>query len=50
MKTKTAMSLSPSALNDFLACAHLTSLQLGVARGELARPYRVNRHADLIRR
>src|SRR5688572_22627794 len=41
---------SPSDLNAFLACPHLTTLQLAVARGEIAKPYRVNRHADLIRR
>ena len=27
---------SPSDLNGFLACPHLTTLQLAVARGELA--------------
>ncbi|MBD0330660.1 MAG: TM0106 family RecB-like putative nuclease [Thermoleophilia bacterium] len=41
---------SPSDLNAFLACPHLTTLQLAVARGEIGTPYRVNRHADLIRR
>src|SRR5215216_4598743 len=40
---------SPSALNNFLACPHLTALELAVALGELKRPFRVNRHADLIR-
>jgi uncharacterized protein len=43
-------SLSPSALNDFIACPHLTSLRLAVGRGELERPYRPNPYADLIRR
>jgi hypothetical protein len=33
-----------------LACPHLTTLQLAVARGELTKPYRINLHADLIRR
>src|SRR4051794_7931759 len=42
--------LSPSDLNGFLACPHLTTLQLGVARGELKKPFRANPHADLIRR
>jgi predicted RecB family nuclease len=42
--------LSPSDLNGFLACPHLTTLELLVARGELAKPFRVNPHADLIRR
>ncbi|MDQ3865793.1 MAG: TM0106 family RecB-like putative nuclease, partial [Actinomycetota bacterium] len=41
---------SPSDLNSFLACPHLTTLELAVARGELRRPRRVNLHADLIRR
>ena len=41
---------SPTDLNAFLACEHLTTLQLGVARGEFAKPRRQNPHADLIRR
>ncbi len=41
---------SPSDLNGFLACPHLTSLQLAVAREELERPYRHNPYAELIRR
>jgi predicted RecB family nuclease len=41
---------SPTDLNAFLACGHLTTLQLAVARGEAAKPYRVNPHAELIRR
>jgi uncharacterized protein len=40
---------SPSDLNAFLACPHLTALQLAVALGELDKPFRVNLHADLIR-
>src|ERR671937_3081809 len=44
------LSLSPSDLTAFLACPHLTALELAVARGELERPFRVNRHAELIRR
>lgn len=43
------MTFSPSDLNAFLACPHLAMLQLAVARGEIEKPYRVNRHADLIR-
>src|SRR4051794_37078609 len=43
------LTFSPSDLNAFLACAHLTSLQLKVARGQVAKPYRINLHADLIR-
>jgi predicted RecB family nuclease len=41
---------SPSDLNAFLACPHLTTLQLRVARRELEKPFRINLHADLIRR
>jgi predicted RecB family nuclease len=41
---------SPTDLNAFLACEHLTTLQLAVARGELEKPYRPNPHAELIRR
>jgi predicted RecB family nuclease len=41
---------SPTDLNAFLACEHLTTLQVAVARGELAKPWRHNPHADLIRR
>lgn len=41
---------SPSALANYLACSHLTTLELAVRRGELEKPFRVNAHADLIRR
>jgi uncharacterized protein len=41
---------SPTDLNAFLACEHLTTLQLAVARDELDKPFRHNPHADLIRR
>ena len=44
------LRFSPTDLNAFLACEHLTTLQLAVARGELAKPWRHNPHADLIRR
>jgi predicted RecB family nuclease len=44
------LRFSPSDLNGFLACPHLTTLDAAVARGVIAKPYRVNRHADLIRR
>jgi hypothetical protein len=44
------LTFSPSDLNDFLACPHLTSLRLAIARGEISPPYRHNPHADLIRR
>jgi uncharacterized protein len=45
---KTAV-YSPTTLSAFLACPHLTALQIAVARRELERPFRINRHADLIR-
>jgi predicted RecB family nuclease len=41
---------SPTDLNAFLACEHLTTLQVAVARGELDMPWRHNPHAELIRR
>ena len=44
------LQFSPTDLNAFLACEHLTTLQLAVARGELDKPWRHNPHADLIRR
>src|SRR4051794_1137129 len=45
-----ALLLSPSELASYLACAHLTTLELTVARGELEKPFRLNLYADLIRR
>jgi uncharacterized protein len=44
------LSFSPTQLNDFLACPHLTALEVAVALGEIPKPFRVNRHAELIRR
>lgn len=41
---------SPSDPNAFLACPHLTTLELAVARGKLEKPYRANLYPDLIRR
>jgi predicted RecB family nuclease len=41
---------SPSDLSAFLACPHLTSLQVAVAYGREPKPFRPNPHADLIRR
>src|SRR5437762_14379132 len=41
---------SPSDLNNYLECEHLTALELRVARGELTRPERDNAQAELIRR
>src|SRR5919201_2633262 len=49
MRVDTRTRYSPSDLPAFVACPHLTTLELRVARGELERPFRVNRHADLIR-
>jgi uncharacterized protein len=42
------MLFPPTDLNAFLACEHLTTLQLAVARGDLKKPFRVNQHAALI--
>ena len=42
--------LSPSDLAAFVACPHLTTLQVAVAFGELPKPFRHNPHAELIRR
>ncbi len=41
---------SPSDLAGYLACPHLTTLSLAVARDEFARPYRHNPYGDLIKR
>src|SRR5262249_7859262 len=40
--------LSPSDLSGYLACPHLTSLELRVGRGELVRPVLVNEQAELM--
>jgi predicted RecB family nuclease len=45
-----SLQLSPSDLSDYLACAHLTSLELGNARGEIEEPVVDNAQGDLIRR
>ena len=42
--------LSPSDLNDYVECPHLTTLGLEVARGTRRRPYVPNDHGDLLRR
>src|SRR3989442_15704553 len=44
------ITLSPSDLNDYLECPHLTALALEVARGERARPFVADEHAELLRR
>jgi len=42
--------LSPSDLNDYVECPHLTTLALEVARGTRKRPFVPNEHGDLLRR
>ena len=42
------LSLSPSDLSAHLACPHLTTLELRVARGELERPPLDNEQAELV--
>jgi uncharacterized protein len=41
---------SPSDLNAFLECEHLTQLELAVVRGEIERPDAENLQADLVKR
>ena len=42
------LSLSPSDLSGHLACTHLTTLQVAVARGDMERPVFPDQHRDLI--
>jgi len=42
------LALSPSDLTAHLACPHLTTLSLAVARGELEQPHLDSPHRDLI--
>ena len=42
------LSLSPSDLSAHLACPHLTTLSLAVARGDLEQPHLDSPHRDLI--
>src|SRR2546428_459273 len=42
--------LSPSDLNDYVECPHLTTLALEVARGERARTHVPEEEAELLRR
>src|SRR6266478_1032172 len=42
--------LSPSDLNDYVECPHLTTLALEVSRGERERPFLADEHAELLRR
>ncbi len=46
----TQLLLSPSDLANYVACPHLTTLELAVACEQLERPFRHNPRADLIRR
>ena len=48
--TGSRVVFSPSELNHFLECEHLSRLDLAVARGELKRPSFDDPHAALIRR
>ena len=45
-----SLTLSPSDLSGFLACEHLTQLELSVARGERHRPVFEDPHRDMLRR
>src|SRR5262245_25424948 len=45
-----SLVLSPSNLNDYVECSHLTTLSLEVARGTRRRPHVPEDHADLLRR
>src|SRR2546429_455689 len=42
--------LSPSDLNDYVECPHLTTLALEVAQGERARPHVADEASELLRR
>ena len=44
------LTLSPSDLNDYVECAHLTTLALEAARGSRARPHVADEYAELLRR
>jgi uncharacterized protein len=44
------LTLSPSDLNDYVECAHLTTLALEVARRGRARPHVADEQAELLRR
>src|SRR5437867_502489 len=48
--TNSRLALSPSDLNDYVECAHLTTLALEVARGVRRRPYVPDDHGELLRR
>jgi uncharacterized protein len=44
------LTLSPCDLNDYVECAHLTTLAVEVARGSRARPHVADEQAELLRR
>jgi len=44
------LALSPSDLNEYVECEHLTSLSAEVARGARPRPHVPNEHGELLRR
>ena len=48
--TNSSLSLSPSDLNDYVECGHLTTLALEVARGVRRRPHVPDDYGDLLRR
>ena len=48
--TNSRLVLSPSDLNDYVECAHLTTLALEVARGVRRRPHVPDDHGALLRR
>src|SRR2546425_4424062 len=48
--TNSRLALSPSDLNDYVECAHLTTLALEVARGVRRRPHVPDDHGELLRR
>src|SRR5437667_8703513 len=48
--TSNRLVLSPSDLNDYVECPHLTTLALEVARGVRRRPHVPEDHVDLLRR
>ncbi len=48
--TNGRLVLSPSDLNDYVECAHLTALSREVALGSRRRPHVPEDHADLLRR
>src|SRR3989454_10431075 len=48
--TNSRLVLSPSDLNDYVECAHLTTLALEVARGTRRRPHVPDDHGELLRR